>query len=39
MSDTVHVPVLPAEVLELGAPQPGQIWVDGTAAEAAVTRA
>lgn len=28
---TVHVPVLPAEILDLGAPTPGQIWVDGTA--------
>ena len=31
MSETVHVPVLPAEVLALGDPKPGQIWVDGTA--------
>ena len=31
MSETVHVPVLPAEILALGNPQPGQIWVDGTA--------
>lgn len=28
---TVHVPVLPAEILELGDPRPGQRWVDGTA--------
>lgn len=28
---TVHVPVLPAEILELGAPAAGQVWVDGTA--------
>lgn len=28
---TVHVPVLPNEVLQLGLPQPGQLWVDGTA--------
>lgn len=27
----VHVPVLPAEILELGAPASGQVWVDGTA--------
>ena len=31
MSETVHVPVLPAEVLALGEPKLGQIWVDGTA--------
>lgn len=32
MSDaTVHVPVLPAEILELGAPAEGQVWADGTA--------
>jgi len=31
MAETVHVPVLPAEVLALGDPKPGQIWVDGTA--------
>ncbi len=31
MPETVHVPVLPAEVLALGDPKPGQIWVDGTA--------
>lgn len=28
---TVHVPVLLGEILELGNPQPGQIWIDGTA--------
>lgn len=28
---TLHVPVLPAEILELGAPATGQVWVDGTA--------
>lgn len=28
---TVHVPVLPAEILELGKPTAGQVWVDGTA--------
>ena len=31
MSETVHVPVLPAEVLALGEPKLGQIWADGTA--------
>ncbi len=31
MPDTVHVPVLPAEVLQLGQPAAGQHWVDGTA--------
>lgn len=30
-SPTVHIPVLPAEILELGNPSPGQTWVDGTA--------
>lgn len=30
MSATVHIPVLPREILELGNPQPGQTWVDGT---------
>jgi len=29
-SETVHVPVLPAEVLESLNPRPGQIFVDGT---------
>lgn len=28
---TVHVPVLLSEILELGNPQPGELWVDGTA--------
>ncbi len=28
---TVHIPVLPAEVLEYGQVTPGQTWVDGTA--------
>ena len=28
---TVHVPVLPDEILELGAATAGQLWVDGTA--------
>lgn len=28
---TVHVPVLPAEILQLGAPQIGDRWIDGTA--------
>ncbi len=28
---TVHVPVLLGEILELGNPQPGHIWIDGTA--------
>ena len=31
MSETVHIPVLPAEVLALGEPKAGQVWVDGTA--------
>jgi 16S rRNA (cytosine1402-N4)-methyltransferase len=31
LSHTVHVPVLPNEILELGNPQPGQTWIDGTA--------
>ncbi len=30
-SATVHIPVLPNEILELGKPAPGQVWVDGTA--------
>ncbi len=30
-SATVHIPVLPAEIIELGNPAAGQIWVDGTA--------
>lgn len=30
MSSTVHTPVLPKEILELGAVQSGQVWVDGT---------
>lgn len=30
-STTVHVPVLPAEILELGDPTAGQLWIDGTA--------
>jgi 16S rRNA (cytosine1402-N4)-methyltransferase len=29
--ETVHIPVLPAEILELGNPRPGQTWIDGTA--------
>ncbi len=28
---TVHIPVLPAEILELGQPSLGQTWIDGTA--------
>ena len=28
---TVHIPVLPKEILELGNPLPGQRWADGTA--------
>jgi 16S rRNA (cytosine1402-N4)-methyltransferase len=28
---TVHIPVLPAEILQLGSPSPGETWVDGTA--------
>ena len=31
MHETVHVPVMPEEILRLGAPSPGQKWVDGTA--------
>jgi 16S rRNA (cytosine1402-N4)-methyltransferase len=30
MSPSVHTPVLPKEILELGAPLPGQVWIDGT---------
>lgn len=30
MSDTVHIPVMPNEILQLGNPQPGQTWIDGT---------
>jgi 16S rRNA (cytosine1402-N4)-methyltransferase len=30
MSATVHIPVLPKEIIALGSPQPGQIWIDGT---------
>ncbi|MEM8736179.1 MAG: 16S rRNA (cytosine(1402)-N(4))-methyltransferase RsmH [Planctomycetota bacterium] len=30
-SDSIHVPVLPAEVLEAAAPKEGEVWVDGTA--------
>jgi 16S rRNA (cytosine1402-N4)-methyltransferase len=29
--ETVHIPVLPREILELGQPGLGQMWVDGTA--------
>lgn len=29
--NTLHIPVLSAEILELGAPIAGQTWVDGTA--------
>ncbi len=28
---TLHIPVLSTEILELGAPAPGQTWIDGTA--------
>lgn len=28
---TVHVPVLLDEIIKLGNPQPGQVWIDGTA--------
>jgi 16S rRNA (cytosine1402-N4)-methyltransferase len=28
--ETVHIPVMPREVIELGQLQPGQVWVDGT---------
>ncbi len=32
MNDSsVHIPVMPSEVLELGHPQAGQVWIDGTA--------
>ncbi len=31
MAPTVHVPVLLSEILELGKPLPGDLWVDGTA--------
>lgn len=31
MTASVHIPVLPREILELGAPAPGELWVDGTA--------
>lgn len=32
MSDrSIHVPVLLDEILKLGDPQPGQVWIDGTA--------
>ena len=32
MSDrSVHIPVLLEEILKLGDPQPGQVWIDGTA--------
>ncbi len=31
MADSVHIPVLAAEVLQLGAAAAGQRWVDGTA--------
>ena len=30
-ANTVHIPVLPDEVLKYGAPNPGETWVDGTA--------
>jgi 16S rRNA (cytosine1402-N4)-methyltransferase len=30
MSPTRHVPVLPAEIVRLMAPRPGETWVDGT---------
>lgn len=29
--ESVHVPVMPAEILKLGEPGPGQYWIDGTA--------
>ncbi len=31
LETTLHIPVLPAEILQLGSPAPGQTWVDGTA--------
>lgn len=30
-SPAIHVPVMPIPVLELGAPKPGEVWIDGTA--------
>lgn len=30
MSPTVHIPVMPNEILQLGDPKPGQVWIDGT---------
>ncbi len=30
MQPSVHVPVMPAEVLRFGLPRPEQVWVDGT---------
>lgn len=35
---SVHVPVLPAEIIALGQPKPGQIWVDGTVGGAGHSR-
>lgn len=37
-SSTVHVPVLPAEIMQLGQPNSGQTWVDGTAGGGGHTR-
>ncbi|MCA9130084.1 MAG: 16S rRNA (cytosine(1402)-N(4))-methyltransferase RsmH [Planctomycetales bacterium] len=31
LDDSVHIPVLSRPILELGNPQPGEFWVDGTA--------
>lgn len=30
MESTVHIPVLPKEVIQFGKPEPGQTWIDGT---------
>lgn len=30
MQSTVHVPVLPRPILDLGQPKPGEVWIDGT---------
>lgn len=35
---TVHIPVLPNEILDLGAPASGQTWIDGTAGGGGHTR-
>jgi 16S rRNA (cytosine1402-N4)-methyltransferase len=30
MQNTIHIPVMPQEILEYGRPLPGQRWIDGT---------